>query len=77
MNSVRKAYPPIADTKGEIVYPAWDYGAATDVFSRYPTAYTILIVGLMLEASLEADEAGLLPRRDLQQQRMELDRFHS
>ncbi|KAF8852575.1 tannase and feruloyl esterase [Acephala macrosclerotiorum] len=44
VNSVRKAYPPIADTKGEIVYPAWDYGAATDVFSRYPTAYTILIL---------------------------------
>ncbi|KUJ13898.1 tannase and feruloyl esterase [Mollisia scopiformis] len=42
VNSVRQAYLPIADTKGDIVYPAWDYGVATDVFSKYPTSYAIL-----------------------------------
>jgi feruloyl esterase len=49
VNSIRQAYLPIADSKGNIVYPAWDYGAATDVFSKYPTSYTILLASLTLQ----------------------------
>ncbi|OTA99242.1 hypothetical protein M426DRAFT_325327, partial [Hypoxylon sp. CI-4A] len=34
VESVRKAYEPIADTSGNIVYPAFELGSDTDVFSN-------------------------------------------
>ncbi len=42
--SVRQAYEPIADSNGMIVYPSFELGAATDVFSKYPRSYSILAV---------------------------------
>ncbi|KAK4505992.1 hypothetical protein PRZ48_003957 [Zasmidium cellare] len=40
IDSVRSAYEPIADSTGKIVYPSWELGANTDVFSKNINATT-------------------------------------
>jgi hypothetical protein len=52
VNSVRAAYLPIANTAGQVVYPPFELGSKTDVFSNNQVdgkpqlSYTILEVML-------------------------------
>lgn len=44
--AVSDAYKPIADSKGDIVFPSFELGADSPWFSSYPEGYSILTVGL-------------------------------